>query len=959
MEEDPAAEELFSQLVSALSVGVRAVQGLPIDDEHEFQSSFPEFRELSNENKNVLLETLLLTLEEYNMSSGSGESDSSALNFGSLDDPLLWEACADACDMLLEQAESHLRSDVPSNLKAYADTARQHATSSFGRLIEGLVDMEKPQVVHQLPVDNDRETPFVPPISEKPHAMTPLDLTLRPGHGLDTRFGELRGATALPLKLVAPAGHVAHCYETEIRNFAYTPSQLEAPSSKPPPISKQDLLNATWVDTPEGLNALGEELESSSVQEIALDLEAHSFRSFGGIVCLIQLSFKNSSTGSQRNFLIDPFPVWNLISSVLGPVLANPSIVKVLHGADSDIQWLQRDFGLYVVNLFDTGRASRALKFPSAGYAYLLKHYVGVDADKTHQLADWRQRPLPDAMRHYAIMDTHYLLDIYNHLKYDLYLHKEASIEQVLDTSRQVCLVRYAKEPFKPDGYRSIMNRRRTKTDLNDAQEAALRRLFDWRDQTARNCDESLHYVCSNDSLLRLALSRPTNLSTLQGMFNPMPPLLLRNSKDVLRIIQQCGGNPKTPHKPTVGAPSSAFFKPANAREERLRSPVLGTEALYRQAGWTTPQPKQGHGIDHDGQVADIVTTTGDDEDADETEGKPRRALSLHATNDKFRSTKLSTHNLSLRDSEAPTRVADGLGPVRVSGARPASADKESELAQNAAARIHLEQKDQMMSLINPTNLDEDEDEDIGGDDQEDQKEFDHGSQEFVIPRSMREIYRISNRNRRNKKAGSPLPERAGTPADERERAALAKADEILKSRGLDGKSYFEDMPASPKRQRTKSTGASSHSSEEAAGGHDSASLSREDDIALMQEIGWIKDREEAEGMIKQRHENDGDDGQDQGDRESDEEETRDTRGKSPKPGFDYSSVGQIGVFNRNSPAPANPFFSGAALAGGQLNQQQNKNEKKKSAGSKSKQSRRQTERPEKKDGRTQAFKKR
>lgn len=29
---------------------------------------------------------------------------------------------------------------------------------------------------------------------------------------------------------------------------------------------------------------------------------------------------------------------------------------QVLHGSDSDILWLQRDLGLYVVNMFDTGQ---------------------------------------------------------------------------------------------------------------------------------------------------------------------------------------------------------------------------------------------------------------------------------------------------------------------------------------------------------------------------------------------------------------------------------------------------------------------------------------------------------------------------------------------------------------------------------------------------------------------------
>ena len=28
--------------------------------------------------------------------------------------------------------------------------------------------------------------------------------------------------------------------------------------------------------------------------------------------------------------------------------------LKVLHGCDSDVEWLQRDFSVYLVNVFDT-----------------------------------------------------------------------------------------------------------------------------------------------------------------------------------------------------------------------------------------------------------------------------------------------------------------------------------------------------------------------------------------------------------------------------------------------------------------------------------------------------------------------------------------------------------------------------------------------------------------------------
>jgi len=45
----------------------------------------------------------------------------------------------------------------------------------------------------------------------------------------------------------------------------------------------------------------------------------------------------------------------------LNEVFTDPSIVKVFHGAESDIVWLQQDFNIYVVNLFDTFHASKVL----------------------------------------------------------------------------------------------------------------------------------------------------------------------------------------------------------------------------------------------------------------------------------------------------------------------------------------------------------------------------------------------------------------------------------------------------------------------------------------------------------------------------------------------------------------------------------------------------------------------
>lgn len=45
----------------------------------------------------------------------------------------------------------------------------------------------------------------------------------------------------------------------------------------------------------------------------------------------------------------------------LAAVFADPGVVKVLHGADSDVVWLQRDYGLFLCNMFDTGQVCAAV----------------------------------------------------------------------------------------------------------------------------------------------------------------------------------------------------------------------------------------------------------------------------------------------------------------------------------------------------------------------------------------------------------------------------------------------------------------------------------------------------------------------------------------------------------------------------------------------------------------------
>lgn len=93
----------------------------------------------------------------------------------------------------------------------------------------------------------------------------------------------------------------------------------------------------------------------------------------------------------QKDYIIDTLALREELH-VLNEVFTDPKIVKVLHGADSDVEWLQRDLDIYLVNMFDTHQAAKRMNLARLSLAFLLKQYCQLDVDKTFQLADWRIR---------------------------------------------------------------------------------------------------------------------------------------------------------------------------------------------------------------------------------------------------------------------------------------------------------------------------------------------------------------------------------------------------------------------------------------------------------------------------------------------------------------------------------------------------------------------------------------
>ncbi|RXN30910.1 exosome component 10 [Labeo rohita] len=340
---------------------------------------------------------------------------------------------------------------------------------------------------------------------------------------------------------VMPAGYQPPKIVVSSWNRKYELDHLVMPESlkcKPEVQMYKPLAECTcqFINTLDDLVALNEKLARMS--EFAVDLEHHSYRSFLGITCLMQISTR------EEDFIIDTLELRSEMY-ILNETFTDPAIVKVFHGADSDIEWLQKDFGLYVVNMFDTHHAARCLNLGRNSLDHLLKVYCNVNSDKRYQLADWRIRPLPDEMLKYAQADTHYLLYVYDRVRADLYdtgNGQPTLIQQVWDKSRDLSLKKYVKPIFTEDSYMELY--RKQKKSFNTQQLAAFRLMYAWRDKLAREEDESTGYVLPNHMMMKIAEELPKEPQGIIACCNPTPPLVRQQINELHQLIKQARETP-------------------------------------------------------------------------------------------------------------------------------------------------------------------------------------------------------------------------------------------------------------------------------------------------------------------------------------------------------------------------------------------------------------------------------
>lgn len=321
--------------------------------------------------------------------------------------------------------------------------------------------------------------------------------------------------------------YMAYPYQC-IRNDIDTVQNM----SNPPPF---DIHRTSFlVDTKEKMNMLLQELNSDRITELAFDLEAHNQNKYNQVTCLLQLS-----TNLGNDYVVDVLApnVWDLVSE-LQPIFSNPKIIKIGHGISGiDVPSLHRDFGIFVVNVFDTMEAASKLGLKRhLGLAKLCKYYHLNSEDDLerhaqlkdkYQMCDWRVRPLTDEMIEYGVLDVRFLSQLRRLLVRDL-IASDQVIPNVVGGEMEFV------SPLKLTSTLSTMNAQNYSTDENSNSEEMLENEIEMESETTSNNDESKHTNRSeiDVQMYDAGLSRPSFFTAHDSMDNSVSFLSTQNDED-------------------------------------------------------------------------------------------------------------------------------------------------------------------------------------------------------------------------------------------------------------------------------------------------------------------------------------------------------------------------------------------------------------------------------------------
>ena len=285
--------------------------------------------------------------------------------------------------------------------------------------------------------------------------------------------------------------------------------------------------STTLDDTPEEHAKDCAQLHTTG--RIAFDTEFIGENSYHPVLCLVQVAT------DERVDLIDPIALYQNDPNALHELwqlLADPSLEKICHAGDQDVEIVWQHSGLVTKNMFDTqiGAGMLGIAYPTALWR-AVEHFAGVTLEKAHTYSAWDRRPLSKSQLAYAVDDVRYLPFIHEQMK------KRIGELQHLQWMRDAC-DEMCTENAKPSDARKLFMRIRGAPGLNSEQLSVLREVTALREQIAYESDLPARQVLKDEPLLDIATRMPESPERLRSIRDVPPDLVTAYAEEFLDAIQ-------------------------------------------------------------------------------------------------------------------------------------------------------------------------------------------------------------------------------------------------------------------------------------------------------------------------------------------------------------------------------------------------------------------------------------
>lgn len=278
-----------------------------------------------------------------------------------------------------------------------------------------------------------------------------------------------------------------------------------------------------WIADPAALSARIAHWQR--IDAIALDTEFIRERTWWPQLALVQLAVP----GEDAPLLLDMTVAG--MAAALQRLLADESILKVVHSASEDIQALVHACGVAPAPLFDSQIAAAITGIGSGiGYQKLVTTLLGIELDKGQTRSDWLQRPLSPAQLDYAAADVEHLLAVHAILQARLQAcGRDGWLREDCDR-----LLASAGDTA-PDAWPHLAVRGAAFLDAH--AQARLCRVLRWREVQARASDRPKSWILDNDLAMTLARRPPADRHAFHALLDATPKSPRRSRGELWEVI--------------------------------------------------------------------------------------------------------------------------------------------------------------------------------------------------------------------------------------------------------------------------------------------------------------------------------------------------------------------------------------------------------------------------------------